>query len=159
MHTAQQCHFTNKQNTFPGDSNLQPGLRTFVPICLTLIPYEIVVPAPATFAWVGNLLETQTIWTFLDPLYQNLNFIKIPRELLVLPLQLFCKSKALLKLKVFIRKKKDHVWDTNTKPSLQKLSLARRKLIKRHFAERCNGSNVESVVTLWEEMKDAAWRN
>lgn len=45
-----------------------------------------------------------------------------------------------------------------SKPFLQKLSLAREKLIKRQFAKSCNGSNVESAVTLWEEMKNAAWR-
>ena len=45
-----------------------------------------------------------------------------------------------------------------SKPFLQKLSLAREKLIKRQFAKSCNGSNVESAVTLGKEMKHAAWR-
>lgn len=37
--------------------------------------------------------------------------------------------------------------------------VARTELIKRQFAKSCNRSNVESAVTLWEEMKNAAWRN
>ena len=46
-----------------------------------------------------------------------------------------------------------------SKPSLQKLSLGREKLIKRQFAKSYNGSNVESAVTLWQEMKNVAYRN
>lgn len=46
-----------------------------------------------------------------------------------------------------------------SKPSLQKLSLARGKLIKRQFAKSYNGSNEEGAVTLWEEMENAALRN
>lgn len=83
----------------------------------------------------------------------------IPRELFVLPLQLFDRAKALLRLKMFIRKEKIMFGIQRSKPSLQKLSLAREKLIKRQFAKSYNGSNVESAVTLWEEMKNAAYRN
>lgn len=46
-----------------------------------------------------------------------------------------------------------------SKPSLQKLDIAREKLIKRQFAKSNNGSNIESAVTLWKEMKNAAWKN
>lgn len=59
---------------------------------------------------------------------------------------------------MFIRKKEITFGMQRSKPSLQKLSLAREKLIKRQFAKSYNGNNVESAVVFREKLKNAAWR-
>lgn len=105
------------------------------------------------------MFEIQNIGTFLDLPYQSLNFKKIPRELFVLPCNFSVNLKLFENYKCFLEKRKITFGIQRSKPSLQQLSLAREKLIKRQFAKSYNGSNVESAVTLWEEMKHAAWRN